>query len=628
MYPFIIIAPFSIGGARLTLEKGLTLWFSEGTGIEIGGYYSGGELWAEGAADPDSLITFTALNGQVGGWNGISFNNWSNYNESVSSLKHCVIEKGKDYNIYSDNTNQPLIDSCVIRESGRYGIQATNYATPVIKHSQIVNNTSNGIYIGWESNPVIGNVIGEGNDIFNNGQFDVYNNSSYDIGAAYNFWGTTDDALIQERIYDYNDNAGVGTVLYADVAPVSSGLLGHYISLQAKYANLPGTILDNVHVTATGLGQGYEFTSRTNKDGYSTFTMLPDQEYVLDYATARPWGGGNGTDALRVMQHFSAINLLAGIHLAAADVNASGSVNSTDALLIMQRFAHMTDSFAAGDWVFKTDLGDTLGIEAADLTDTIRGLCYGDVNGSYLPAAQLKSGSYPVGISQKREMTVTGNSADIPFYASDELQLGAMSLMIRYPSEILSIEDLKVNSPGGQALFSAENGLLLAAWFSLDPMQVNTEEPLFYLTVNIKDMDALQKDPLFMPGEYSELADGNAQVIRGIDLFYPALVLSSATGNAGPISDPAFGMEIWPNPFNNITNLRYTLPEACEVNLKIYNSLGMLVRVLKEGSREAGSHTDQWDATDQPSGIYYYILEVDTGDELLQQSGKLILKRQ
>jgi len=40
MYPFIIIAPFSIGGARLTLEKGLTLWFSEGTGIEIGGYYS------------------------------------------------------------------------------------------------------------------------------------------------------------------------------------------------------------------------------------------------------------------------------------------------------------------------------------------------------------------------------------------------------------------------------------------------------------------------------------------------------------------------------------------------------------------------------------------------------------
>ena len=141
-------------------------------------------------------------------------------------------------------------------------------------------------------------------------------------------------------------------------------------------------------------------------------------------------------------------------------------------------------------------------------------------------------------------------------------------------------------------------------------------------------MDALQKDPLFMPGEYSELADGNAQVIRGIDLFYPALVLSSATGNAGPISDPTFGMEIWPNPFNNITNLRYTLPEDCEVNLKIYNSLGMLVRVLKEGSREAGSHTDQWDATDQPSGIYYYILEVDTGDELLQQSGKLILKRQ
>ena len=627
-YPFIVIDPFSIGGARLTLEKGLTLWFAEGTGIEVGGYYSGGELWAEGAADPDSLITFTSLNGKVGGWNGINFNYWANYNETVSYLKNCIIERGNDYNLRSDQNNQPSIDSCIIRESAKYGIELY-YANPAMTHSQIVNNTSYGIYIYGDSNPVIGNAPGMGNDIFNNGQYNIYNDNSNNIDAAYNYWGTTDDALIQQRIYDFNDNAGLGTVLYATVSTESGGLLGHYLSLQAKYANLPGTILDDVYVSATGLGDAnYEFTSRTNKDGYSTFTMMPDQDYALAYATERPWGGGNGTDALRVMQHFSAIRLLSGIHLAAANVNGSESVNSTDALLIMQRFAHMINSFTAGDWVFETDGGDILTIEAADRTDTIRGLCYGDVNGSYIPGAQLKSGAYPVGISQKGEMSFGGTEVDIPFYASADMQLGAMSLVIHYPASVLDIEDLKVNNTGGQVIFNAENGTLLAAWISLEPMQVKTTEPLFYVTARIKDMDALKENFRFLPGENSELADGNAQVITGINLYYPALVTSSPTGDAALPANPVFGMDIWPNPFSNRATMQYTMPEAGDVSLKIYNSLGMLVKVLVEGSRDAGSYTEQWDATSQPSGIYYYILDANTGRDTFHQSGKLILKRQ
>jgi len=74
--------------------------------------------------------------------------------------------------------------------------------------------------------------------------------------------------------------------------------------------------------------------------------------------------------------------------------------------------------------------------------------------------------------------------------------------------------------------------------------------------------------------------------------------------------------------------MQYTMPEAGDVSLKIYNSLGILVKVLVEGTRDAGSHTEQWDATGQPSGIYYYILNADTGKYTFHQSGKLILKRQ
>ncbi|HOJ03433.1 MAG TPA: T9SS type A sorting domain-containing protein [Bacteroidota bacterium] len=62
----------------------------------------------------------------------------------------------------------------------------------------------------------------------------------------------------------------------------------------------------------------------------------------------------------------------------------------------------------------------------------------------------------------------------------------------------------------------------------------------------------------------------------------------------------------FPNPFNPSTTIRYTLPEASQVEVHVFNALGVRVALLREGLKLAGTHEAQFDAGALPSGVYMY----------------------
>ena len=63
------------------------------------------------------------------------------------------------------------------------------------------------------------------------------------------------------------------------------------------------------------------------------------------------------------------------------------------------------------------------------------------------------------------------------------------------------------------------------------------------------------------------------------------------------------------NPFNPTTAIRYTLPQATEVRLAVYDLLGREMAVLVEGMKPPGEHLVEVDAGRWASGLYFYTIE-------------------
>lgn len=61
----------------------------------------------------------------------------------------------------------------------------------------------------------------------------------------------------------------------------------------------------------------------------------------------------------------------------------------------------------------------------------------------------------------------------------------------------------------------------------------------------------------------------------------------------------------YPNPFNPATTIKYQLPEASRVTLKIYNVMGELAAVLVDEEKPAGFHQVNFNAARLSSGIYF-----------------------
>ena len=68
----------------------------------------------------------------------------------------------------------------------------------------------------------------------------------------------------------------------------------------------------------------------------------------------------------------------------------------------------------------------------------------------------------------------------------------------------------------------------------------------------------------------------------------------------------------YPNPFNPSTTIQYSLPEAGDVTMRVYNLLGQEVKTVFDNvSQSAGTHSVVFSASELPSGIYFYSFRVN-----------------
>ena len=67
----------------------------------------------------------------------------------------------------------------------------------------------------------------------------------------------------------------------------------------------------------------------------------------------------------------------------------------------------------------------------------------------------------------------------------------------------------------------------------------------------------------------------------------------------------------YPNPFNPVTTIRYSVPHSGVVTVQVYNAVGRLVATLEQGRVVAGRHEVRFNAEALASGLYVYTVRFD-----------------
>ena len=123
------------------------------------------------------------------------------------------------------------------------------------------------------------------------------------------------------------------------------------------------------------------------------------------------------------------------------------------------------------------------------------------------------------------------------------------------------------------------------------------------------------------PWENQALFDFDGQLLDAVSVFDDANV-SVQTKNEYSIG----GIFNYPNPFNPVTKLRYTIPKNGLVSIIIYDMLGRQVKTLVNQTQDAGYASVIWDATNdygKPVSAGIYLYQIQTGEYI--QTKKMVL---
>ena len=85
----------------------------------------------------------------------------------------------------------------------------------------------------------------------------------------------------------------------------------------------------------------------------------------------------------------------------------------------------------------------------------------------------------------------------------------------------------------------------------------------------------------------------------------------------------------YPNPFNPVTTIEFSLVSDGFVSMYLYDLTGRKVKDLLSDNLDAGHHSFNLNATDLPSGMYLYSIDVkgQGGIHIFSSTKKLVLMK-
>lgn len=419
-------------------------------------------------------------------------------------------------------------------------------------------------------------------------------------------------------------------------------------------------------------------------DGGFYYLDVPVADPQLRYTyTWNKWGGVNATDAVAIAQMHLEMDVNASwpwvgpededygfFSTKIADVNSSGIVGLDDAIWAMRRFVNPTQTFpnntpnfrVAGrfvdalpevtfpewvghrenDLVFNfvrfdnatyqftsnaTKLGyisEPFMLEDFDHFINVYYVATGDVSSSYVPTpigqkddVMTKLSLVPSGLTIDAQV---GDIVRIPVTLDRSAQIGAMAIGLNFNTSYVEVVENEFEMLNNHDLMFIDNNAGAVRFASLFP---ETGSNVAVIPVRIK---ADFEGQIFTLDSESSMA-GIDRTEMEATMNVDAVSTKSATG----IEDPAIAnlrIGNFPNPFTTTTTIEYTLPEAGQVTLAVYNNVGQLVTTLVSEAKEAGLHQVVLNRSDvNGDGMYIYRIYVEAASRSYTATGNVVLMK-
>jgi hypothetical protein len=124
----------------------------------------------------------------------------------------------------------------------------------------------------------------------------------------------------------------------------------------------------------------------------------------------------------------------------------------------------------------------------------------------------------------------------------------------------------------------------------------NYKKALNSLHPLMMQIESLYNEGVLTQQEKDELTGYGNDIIAAIN----NLMLNSGSGTKHLLA------QNYPNPFNPVTKIRFFLPDAGNVSVRVYDILGEEVALLLDKELQPGLHECEFNASGIPSGVYFY----------------------
>jgi hypothetical protein len=365
----------------------------------------------------------------------------------------------------------------------------------------------------------------------------------------------------------------------------------------------------------------------------------------------------NNTDALIINNHIAGTSLLPVappvVRTAASVKNPHPAINNADYTAIRQAAKYPATGYSYFDipkWVFSGTSSanpiDTFTLNCADITRDIRGLCAGDVNGTWVPVSGYKRAEPGLALVNRGTLPVTSeivfpvryvgaNVVETHGSASLPMEFGAITLFMNYDPALISITGVEMPENNGvEPSFETRDGVLYIGWVSTESIRVEHEGTLLLIharlteefrishftfgdshldsddlnekremrNVKCKIKFTLNENPL------SEVADAEGNVIGGLKLSIPD------AGENGEMANWRNGeILVYPNPAHTMLNIEFesVSPETETLTMELVNVQGVSVFKYQTETIISGWQKHQLDVSGLAPGVYFLRANLD-----------------